>query len=137
MRRASLFPMLLALVALALAGCGGGSSNSSSSGGGGGGGSTSTPATAGGGASGGGAVAVHMKDIQFAPTSTTVKVGQKVTWTNDDSVNHNVTSTSGETIQSGNFGQGGSFSFTPTKAGTISYVCTLHPGMQGKLVVTK
>ena len=134
MRRASLLPMLLALVALAFAGCG--SSNDNSSSGNGGGSSTSTPATTGGGTSGGG-VAVTMKDIQFDPTSTTVKVGQKVTWTNEDSVDHNVTSTSGEKIDSGNFGQGGTYSFTPTKAGTIDYVCTLHPGMEGTLTVTK
>jgi plastocyanin len=138
MRRASLIPMLLALVALAFAGCGGGSSNDNSSSSSGGGGGTSTPATSGGSSSGGGGgVAIAMKNIQFAPTSTTVKVGQKVTWTNDDSVDHNVTSTSGEKIQSSNFGQGGTFSFTPTKAGTIDYVCTLHPGMEAKLVVTK
>ena len=34
-----------------------------------------------------------------------------------------------------NFGKGGTFSFTPTKAGKISYVCTIHPGMTGTLTV--
>jgi plastocyanin len=137
MRRASLLPVLLALAALAFVGCGGGGNDNSSSSGGGGGSSTSTPATTGGGSGGGGGVTIAMKDIQFDPTSTTVKVGQKVTWTNEDSVDHNVTSQSGETINSGNFGQGHTFSFTPTKAGTINYVCTLHPGMEAKLVVTQ
>lgn len=133
MRRST--PMLsLLLIAglLALAGCGGGKSSSSST--------TSAPAstpstTSSGGGSG--PVAVTMKDIAFSPTTVTVKVGQKITWTNDDSVDHNVTSQSGEKIASSNFGKGGTFSFTPTKAGTISYVCTIHPGMDGKIIVTK
>jgi len=123
-------PLLLSLVALALAGCGGG-------GGGGGGASStsgSTPTTA---AKSGGAVTVSMKNIAFNPASITAKVGQKVTWTNDDSVPHNVIARSGATFASATFGPGGSFSFTPKKAGTINYVCTIHPGMVGKIVVVK
>jgi plastocyanin len=78
-----------------------------------------------------------MKNIAFAPTSVTVKVGQKITWTNDDSVDHNVTAKSGASFASSNFGQGGTYSYTPTKAGTITYVCTIHPGMDGTIIVTK
>jgi len=78
-----------------------------------------------------------MKNIQFAPTSVTAKVGQTVKWTNDDSVDHNVTAKSGATFKSSNFGQGGTYSFKAAKAGTISYVCTIHPGMVGTIIVTK
>ena len=85
--------------------------------------------------SGGGAVAVAMKNIAFAPKAIHVRVGQKITWTNDDSVDHNVTATSGATFRSSDFGQGASFSYTPTRAGTIAYVCTIHPGMDGTIVV--
>jgi len=151
MRRRFLLPMLLCAGVLAFAGCGSSSSSS------GGESSSSTPAapattegsgatTEGGGAttegsastgSGGGGTAVAMKNIAFAPATIHVKVGQKITWTNDDSVPHNVTSQSGEKIASSTFGQGGTFSFTPTKAGTIKYVCTIHPGMDGTIVVTK
>ena len=35
-----------------------------------------------------------------------------------------------------NFGQGGTYSYTPTKPGKIEYTCTLHPGMDGELTVT-
>jgi plastocyanin len=77
-----------------------------------------------------------MQNIAFDPKAVTVKVGQKVTWTNEDTVDHNVTSQSGETIKSDNFGKGGTFSFTPKTAGKISYVCTLHPGMTATLTVT-
>jgi plastocyanin len=132
--------MLATIGLLALAGCG---SSSSSNGGSG----SSTPASStpaapattsgGGGATTSGGVAVAMKNIAFAPATVHVKVGQKITWTNDDSVPHNVTSQSGEKIASSTFGKGGSFSFAPTKAGTINYVCTIHPGMDGTIVVTK
>ena len=122
--------LLCAVVALAAAGCG--SSNSGSTSSGSSSGSASTPAAS----SSGGGVAIKMQNIAFDPKAVTVKVGQKVTWTNDDSVDHNVTSQSGETIKSQNFGKGATFSFTPTKAGTINYVCTIHPGMTATLTVT-
>jgi plastocyanin len=129
-----LFTIFFTAGALALAGCGGGngggSTSTSTSGG------SSTSSTAGGGSAGGsGPVAVQMKDIAFSPAGVTVKVGQKITWTNDDSVQHDVQSTSGESIKSDLFGKGGTFSFTPTKAGTIDYVCTVHPGMTGTITV--
>ncbi len=110
-----------AVVALAAAGCGGSNSSSTSSGS-----SSSASTSTAAAASSGGAVAIKMQNIAFDPKSVTVKVGQKVTWTNDDTVDHNVTSQSGETIKSDNFGKGGTFSFTPTKAGAIKYVCTIH-----------
>jgi plastocyanin len=78
-----------------------------------------------------------MQGIRFSPKTLTVKVGQPVKWKNEDSVDHNVTATSGASFHSPAFGQGGSYTFTPTKPGTISYVCTLHPGMAGKLMVQR
>jgi plastocyanin len=122
---------LCAVVALAAAGCGGSNNNSTSSAAGSGA-STSTAAAS----SSGGGVTIKMQNIAFDPKAVTVKVGQKVTWTNEDTVDHNVTSQSGETIKSDNFGKGGTFSFTPKKAGTIKYVCTIHPGMTATLTVT-
>ena len=119
---------LCAVVALAAAGCGSSNSSSTSSG-------SSSSASTGAAASSGGGVAIKMQNIAFDPKAVTVKVGQKVTWTNEDSVDHNVTSQSGETIKSDNFGKGGTFSFTPKKAGTINYVCTIHPGMTATLTV--
>jgi plastocyanin len=133
MRRAFILPVSLAILVLVLAGCGGGDGGSTTAGGGS---STPAPATTSRG-SGGGAIAVTMKDIAFSPQSVRVRVGQKVDWTNDDSVAHNVTATSGASFRSSDFGQGGTFSYSPTRAGTIDYVCTLHPGMDGTIVVTR
>ena len=58
-----------------------------------------------------------MKNIQFDPKEITVKVGEKVTWTNDESVSHDVAATKGASFKSDMFGEGGTFAFTPTKAG--------------------
>jgi plastocyanin len=127
MRRILLSACAALALALAISACGGG----------GGGGSTSTAASSSSSSSaGGGAVEIKMQNIAFSPKSTTVKVGEKVTWTNDDSVDHNVTANSGADFKSKDFGNGGTFSFTPDKAGTIKYVCTIHPGMVGTLTVT-
>jgi plastocyanin len=119
---------LLLAGALALGACG--SSKSSGTKSTGGSSSTSTTKSANG-------IQVQMKGIAFQPGTITVKVGQTITWTNEDSVQHDVVSTSGEKIQSSLFGKGGTFSFTPKKAGTIAYVCTVHPGMKGTIVVKK
>jgi plastocyanin len=119
---------LCAVVALAAAGCGGSDNGGSTS---------SAPAsTSSSSSSGGGGVAIKMQNIAFDPKAVTVKVGQKITWTNDDSTDHNVTANSGADFKSDNFGKGGTFSFTPTKAGTIKYVCTIHPGMDATVTVT-
>jgi plastocyanin len=116
-------PAAVACLALVAAGCG--SSNSSSS---------STSESSGPAPKG----AIEMKNIAFSPKSKSVKVGQKVTWVNDDDVDHNVTTTGGAAkFASDNFGKGGTYSFTPTKPGTIQYTCTLHPGMDATLIVTQ
>ena len=123
---------LLAVLALAAAGCGSSNSSSSSTS------SSSTPPPASSGtsstaSSGGGTVTIDMKDIQFNPTSQTVKVGQTVKWVNQDDVPHNV---KGGPLNSKTFSKGGSYTFTPKKAETISYVCTIHPNMKATLTVT-
>ena len=127
--RTRLIVSLLACVAIA--GCGSSSSSSKST-------STAAPApasTSSSSASGSGGVTIKAAGFAFNPTSVTVKKGQKVTWTNSDTAPHNVTSDDG-TIQSKDFGQGQSFSFTPSQAGTFAYTCTIHPQMKATLIVT-
>ena len=126
MRRILVALCAVLALALGLAACGGSS----------GGGSTSASTSAPASSSGGSGVTIKMQNIQFSPKDTTVKVGQKVTWTNDDNTDHNVTADSGADFKSKDFGNGATFSFTADKAGTIKYVCTIHPGMTGTLNVT-
>ena len=118
MLRAMILPLVL--VAVALAGCGGGADRPAGK----------TPHRAAPGA-------VSMKNLRFAPRELRVKVGRAVTWRNNDSVDHNVTATGGAHFASRAFGEGGSYRFTPRQAGTIAYVCTLHPGMRGRLLVAR
>ncbi|MEA2131268.1 MAG: hypothetical protein QOJ85_4159 [Solirubrobacteraceae bacterium] len=131
----------LALAATAtIAACGSSDDNSASSDR-----STSTPAaepsataaepTA--GAAKSGVVDVTMKNIKFVPAAITVKVGQKIHWKNTDGPAHTVTATSGAKFDSGNMDPGATFDYTPTKAGTINYVCTIHAGQTGTITVTK
>jgi plastocyanin len=127
--------LILALLALTAAGCGSSSNDNSSSAG-----SSAAPATtadtstsSGGAAAKSGTVEIDMQNIAFNPTSVTVKVGQTVKWVNKDDVPHDVT---GGPLKSSTFNKGGSYEFTPKKAETISYVCTIHPGMTGTLTVT-
>jgi amicyanin len=78
--------------------------------------------------------AVAIADFAFAPTTLTIAVGDTVTWTNEDAVEHTATSTAGA-FDSGLLAQGESFSFTFTTAGTYDYLCTPHPTMTGRIVV--
>ena len=78
-----------------------------------------------------------MKNLAFIPASTKAKVGQTVQWTNQDSVVHDVRATSGATFKSSLFANGKTYTYKATKPGTIAYVCTIHPGMQGTLTVVR
>jgi plastocyanin len=82
---------------------------------------------------------VEIKNFVFSPSSITVKVGTKVTWTNKDSTAHTVTAdtSSADAPSSDQLGTGQSYSFTFTKAGTYAYHCELHPNMTAKVVVTE
>ena len=82
-------------------------------------------------------VEVGMKDIKFVPDKVTAKVGQKIVWTNNEAVPHNVTATDGADFKSDNLNQGDTFEYTPAKAGEIAYVCTIHSGQSGTITVTK
>jgi amicyanin len=66
-----------------------------------------------------------------------VKVGTKVTWTNQDSVGHDVVADteSPDAPKSDLLRKGESYSFTFNKAGTYTYYCSPHPYMKGTVIV--
>jgi plastocyanin len=82
------------------------------------------------------ATKVSVQDNSFSPATLKVAVGDTVTFTNDGAVTHTVTATSGAKFDSGSLAPGKTFKFTAEKAGTVSYVCTIHPGMQGTIEVS-
>jgi plastocyanin len=74
---------------------------------------------------------VVASDLTFSPDSSTVEVGTTVMWVFDDDIPHNVV---GEGFES-EVMQTGTFTHTFTDSGTYPYVCTLHPNMEGTVVV--
>jgi plastocyanin len=77
---------------------------------------------------------VSIGDNFYSPAAVTVPVGEAVNWSNTGALPHTVTAAE---FDSGILNAGGSFSFTPTAAGTINYSCTVHPGqMSGTITVT-
>jgi YVTN family beta-propeller protein len=77
---------------------------------------------------------VSIAKFAFIPATITVSTGQSVTWTNNDSVDHTVTSESGRS-DSDALSTGGMFSTTFSQLGTYAYHCSIHPFMQGTVVV--
>ena len=132
-----LFALILACIALGLvaAGCGGDDNSSSSSYSGGDGASKAEEPSGGGGAK------VGMQNVQFVPKDITVKPGETITFTNDESIPHDVHKTSGPgpDLSSGGDGglqQGDTFELKLDKPGKYQYVCHVHaPGMAGTITV--
>ena len=79
--------------------------------------------------------AVEIRDFSYQPDTLTVAAGTTVTWTNDGTVPHTVTSNQ-RTFDSGDIAPGGTFSYTFDQPGSYPYHCTLHPSMQGQIEVT-
>ena len=78
--------------------------------------------------------AVAIEAFAFSPATVTVQAGQPVTWENHDPAEHTVTAEGGA-FDSGTMAQGASFETTFDSPGKHRYVCALHPGMKGTVVV--
>ena len=109
--------------ALFLAACGGGGSGSSAPGGQG----ASTPVTHG---------RISITNFMFQPMSITVAPGTTVSVHNADGVAHTLTASNGA-LDTGSIGPDQTKTFTaPTKAGTYSYICSIHQYMRGTVTVS-
>jgi plastocyanin len=80
------------------------------------------------------------RDKAFQPDTIGIAKNGTVTWINDDTVTHTVTSGSG--INDPNIGKkfdsgmlGKNFSFMFSTPGTYNYFCQVHPTMVGKVIV--
>ncbi|HZT51111.1 MAG TPA: cupredoxin family copper-binding protein [Stellaceae bacterium] len=79
---------------------------------------------------------VTISGFAFAPATLTVPRGTTVTWTNEDDEPHTVASADDpRRFKSGALDTGDRFSFTFDTPGTYKYFCTIHPHMQGVVVV--
>jgi len=78
----------------------------------------------------------------FDPKTLVVPRGSSVTWRNDDTTLHTVTSGSAQGGESGTvfdssyLASGKKFQWAFSKSGTFDYYCTLHPYMSGKIIVS-
>ena len=78
---------------------------------------------------------ITIQATQFSPSSLTMLMGTKVTWTNADADIHSVVSDDAVSFNSGNINPGATFSFTPSATGTYAYHCGIHPAVKGILYV--
>jgi plastocyanin len=78
---------------------------------------------------------VTIDKFAFSPATLTVKAGQPIAFANTDAVTHTATSTTGAWDSGDLPSGGGSFTVTLTQPGTYSYKCTIHPSMQGTVIV--
>ncbi len=77
----------------------------------------------------------------FIPSEITVDIGATVTWSNDDTAAHTVTSGSAVdgpdgVFDSSLFMAGTTFSWTAEAAGEYPYFCMVHPWMKGNIQVS-
>ena len=80
--------------------------------------------------------AVEIAGFAFGPVTSTIKVGDKLTWTNRDGTAHTVNSMGTGPLDSGSIDHGKTFTLTFTKPGTFKYYCAFHPFMHGTVTVT-
>jgi Icc protein len=78
---------------------------------------------------------IGIDNFKFSPNPLTVKSGTKVVWINNDDVPHLIVSTQNKFRQSQVLDTNQRFAVTLTKPGTYDYFCSLHPMMQGKIIV--
>ncbi len=76
----------------------------------------------------------------FIPSSVKINVGDTVSWSNDDTAAHTVTSGKPANGPDGNFDSsllmvGKTFDVTFDNSGSYDYFCMVHPWMVGKVVV--
>jgi amicyanin len=75
---------------------------------------------------------VVIQNYEFSPSVIRIKQGDTVTWTNRDSVQHNVAHNS---FESPLLRRGETYQYTFNAPGTYEYHCSPHPYMVGTVIV--
>jgi plastocyanin len=83
-----------------------------------------------------GTVSVTIANFAFNPATVTAKVGDTITWTNSDSVQHTATIKSNESCTTPALAKDVSGGITFSQAGSYDFFCKIHPQMTGKIEIT-
>ena len=75
-----------------------------------------------------------MLDFEFSPANATIATGGKITWLNQGQAPHDATADDGS-FATGTLEPGKLKSETFDEPGTYSYICTIHPQMEGTIEV--
>ncbi len=79
---------------------------------------------------------VNIDNFVFSPAEITIKAGSKLTWTNRDDIPHAVASAASPPVfRSKALDTDDSYAFVFDRPGRFPYFCSLHPHMQGVVVV--
>ena len=83
-----------------------------------------------------GEAAVSIDNFTFSPAAITVAAGTRVVWTNRDDIPHTVVGADDpRALRSPALDTDDRFAFAFAAPGTYRYFCSLHPHMQGTVVV--
>lgn len=81
----------------------------------------------------------EIEDMCYIPSSVTISSGEEVSWQNQDSAFHSVTSgeygSASKLFDSGYMDPDEIFIVQFTEPGIYNYHCTLHPWMEGQVIV--
>ncbi|MCH7876983.1 MAG: cupredoxin domain-containing protein [Thaumarchaeota archaeon] len=81
----------------------------------------------------------EVNDNCYVPSLIVIEKGKQVTWVNEDSAFHSVTSgfydAPTDLFDSGYLDPFESYTFTFNETGIYDYHCTLHPWMEGQVIV--
>jgi plastocyanin len=81
---------------------------------------------------------ITQKGRMFSSESITIKKGESLTFVNDDTVPHNIISTSkGNEFNLGSQPPGASTDVTFKEAGEVQVICAIHPRMKMTVSVTE
>jgi amicyanin len=82
---------------------------------------------------------VTISNFAYNPSNITIKKGSTVTWTNNDSTQHDIhpDNPSDEFKQSSLLSKGDTYSVTFNTVGTFSYFCSPHDYMKGSVTVNE
>lgn len=78
---------------------------------------------------------IEIRGMAFQPAELTVTRGDTVVWINRDIVPHTATTSGKRGWDAGTLSQAENGRVVLRDAGTVHYVCQLHPTMRGTLIV--